>query len=233
MEKKYEFTNETTVVDGRTLHRIRALRSFGNVKAGDLGGWIEKEENLSHSGNAWVYDDAWVASDAFVADNARVAGDACVAGDAWVCCDAFVADHAFVTGNAFVTNNARVTGNARVADTAWVTGDAWVTDNAFVTDDARVAGNAFVVGDACVTGDALVTTNSDYFCINGAGSKNGNTTFFRCRTGEICVNCDWFNGTLAEFTAKVHEMYGGTMYEREYNAAIELVKIHFDVEDEV
>ena len=44
-ERKYEFTGE--VKDG--LNRIRALRDipeFG-VKAGDLGGWIEKERNLS------------------------------------------------------------------------------------------------------------------------------------------------------------------------------------------
>lgn len=136
-----------------------------------------------------------------------------------------------------------MTGNARVADTAWVTGDAWVTDNALVSGDAQVTDTARVSGDARVTdtarvtdsarvsGDALVTTNSDYFCIKGAGSQNRNTTFFKCQTGEIRVNCGCFNGTLAEFAAKVHETHGGTMYEREYNTAIELVKIHFDIED--
>ena len=40
--KKYELTSETKVVFGRTLHRIRALISFGNVEAGELGGWVEK-----------------------------------------------------------------------------------------------------------------------------------------------------------------------------------------------
>ena len=41
MDKKYELTNETINYDGRILHRIKAIKDFGNVKKGDLGGWIE------------------------------------------------------------------------------------------------------------------------------------------------------------------------------------------------
>ena len=59
--KKYELTSETKVVAGKTLHRIKALVSFGNVAAGELGGWIEKEENLSQSGDAWVSGNARVS----------------------------------------------------------------------------------------------------------------------------------------------------------------------------
>ena len=75
MEKKYELTDETIEWKGRTLHRIRALENFRNIvnkcdiKAGDLGGFIEKEENLSQ------YDRCWVAGDAKVYDNAFVADD--------------------------------------------------------------------------------------------------------------------------------------------------------------
>lgn len=58
--KKYELTSETKVVFGRTLHRIQALISFGNVEAGELGGWVEKEENLDHSGDAGVSGNARV-----------------------------------------------------------------------------------------------------------------------------------------------------------------------------
>ncbi|EJF84065.1 hypothetical protein MCU_00733 [Bartonella elizabethae Re6043vi] len=39
MEKKYELTDETIEVDGHTLHRIRALKDFGDLKTGDLGGF--------------------------------------------------------------------------------------------------------------------------------------------------------------------------------------------------
>lgn len=61
--KKYEFTGESKELNGVTLHRIRAIKDFRNVKAGDLGGWIEKESNLSHYGDAWVYGNAEVYDD--------------------------------------------------------------------------------------------------------------------------------------------------------------------------
>lgn len=82
--KKYEFTGETKVVFGKTLHRIKALISFGFVKAGELGGWVEKEENLSHDGNAWVTENAWVSGNARVSGNAEVTGNARVTGNAEV-----------------------------------------------------------------------------------------------------------------------------------------------------
>ena len=68
--KKYEFTGETKEIRllfrTATLHRIRATVAFGIVEVGDLGGWIEKEENLSHEGKAWVCGDADVCGDAKV-----------------------------------------------------------------------------------------------------------------------------------------------------------------------
>ena len=48
---KYKLTEETNVVEGVTLHRIQALKSFGDVTEGDLGGWLEAERNLSHLGD--------------------------------------------------------------------------------------------------------------------------------------------------------------------------------------
>ena len=71
--KKYELTTETKVLhSNRTLHRIKALKSFGDVAKGDLGGWVEKEENLSHEGNCWVFGDGEVFGDGRVFGNGRV-----------------------------------------------------------------------------------------------------------------------------------------------------------------
>ena len=68
--KKYEFTGETKEIRllfrTATLHRIRATVAFGIVEVGDLGGWIEKEENLSHEGKAGVWGNAEVCGDAKV-----------------------------------------------------------------------------------------------------------------------------------------------------------------------
>ena len=62
--KKFELTSEFVTFLGKKLFRIKALISFGNVEEGELGGYVEKEENLSNDGNAWVYGDAWVSGNA-------------------------------------------------------------------------------------------------------------------------------------------------------------------------
>ena len=62
--KKYELTTETKSIYGRTLYRIRAVTSFADVKSGDNGGWIEKKQNLSQEGNAWIYGNARVYENA-------------------------------------------------------------------------------------------------------------------------------------------------------------------------
>ena len=98
MEKKFELTDQTHILpDGTVLHRIRAIANFGTVKAGELGGYIEKEDNLSQTGDAQVYGDAWVSGDA------QVYGYAQVYGDAWVCGKARVCGNAWVGGNAWVS----------------------------------------------------------------------------------------------------------------------------------
>ena len=99
--KKFELTNEFVTFLGKKLFRIKALISFGNVKEGELGGYVEKEENLSNDGNAWVYGDARVYGNAEVSGDARVYGNARVFGDAEVSGNARVfgnADYATVQG---------------------------------------------------------------------------------------------------------------------------------------
>ena len=76
MSKKYELTDETMEWEGHTLHRIKALRYFNDVKAGDLGGWVESEDNLSQYEKCWFYDNAIVCGNARVCDNAIVCNNA-------------------------------------------------------------------------------------------------------------------------------------------------------------
>lgn len=126
--KKFELTTEfITNAFGKKLFRIKALVEFGDVKAGELGGYVEKEENVSQDGNAWVSGDA------------RVYGNAWVHGNAKVYDDAWVSDNAKVFGNAWVRGNARVYGDARVSGNAWVSGNARVSGNAWVYGDADYA----------------------------------------------------------------------------------------------
>ena len=109
-KRKYEFTGDTCNYFNITLHRIKRLSD------GELGGWIEKEENLSHYDNAWVYEDAKVFGNAEVFGNARVYGNAMIHGNAMIYEDAKVFGIAEVFGNARVYGNAMIYGNAKVAE---------------------------------------------------------------------------------------------------------------------
>lgn len=133
--KKYTFTGETKTLDnGVIVHRIRLLTDIGMeddvggyIKAGTIGGWIEKEDNLAHD------------SFGFVSDEAIVYGNAIVSG--------YVTDNAMVYGNARVYGY--VTHNAIVCDNATIFARAWIKDNAMVYGNAKL-NNVVVDGDTKV-----------------------------------------------------------------------------------
>ncbi|EJF87785.1 hypothetical protein [Bartonella rattimassiliensis] len=133
MQKKFALTNETRVFGNHTLYRIKALKDFADVKAGALGGFIEKESNLSHDDNCWVYDEAIVFKNGHVYENARVFGKAIVAG--WVYDNAHVYGKAIIYDNAYVYDNARVYENARIAN------DVHVFENAHIHGIAVIREN--------------------------------------------------------------------------------------------
>lgn len=100
--KKFELTRDfITNGFGKKMYRIKALVEFGNVKAGEMGGFVQKEENLDQCGNAWIYNNATVYDNARVYGNAQVYGNAWVYGNAEICGNAQVyndADYAYVHG---------------------------------------------------------------------------------------------------------------------------------------
>ena len=91
--KKYRLTENHINIGNRILYQIEALKDFGDVKAGDLGGHIESEKNLAQENSAWVYDDAKVYGNAKVCDDASIYGNARVCDDAEVYGDACVYDN--------------------------------------------------------------------------------------------------------------------------------------------
>lgn len=167
MEKKYELTDETTWIYGNKLtYRIRALRDFGDVKAGDLGGFVEHERNLSHNGNCWVrglsavYDDAVVCDNAIidvasqVSKNAKVFGNSQVTNGAKVSDNARIYDNACVSGTV-IYENAQIYGNAKACCGASIYG------NKKIYDKVRVCGYVNVYGDFELSGLAMIGDNRE------------------------------------------------------------------------
>ena len=127
--KKYELIRE-----GK-LFRIIALKDFGFIKNGELGGLIEKESNISQKNECWIHENALVTGNAYVSGNAKVYGNAQVSGDAEV------------TGNAEVYGNAQVTGNAEIYENAKVYGNAYVSGDAEVSGDAKATKEVITFGN--------------------------------------------------------------------------------------
>lgn len=205
--KKYELTTETIQFAGRTLHRIKALRDIGSVKAGELGGWIESEENLSQADNAWVYNNAKVF------DKARVYGDAAVSDDATVCGYAAVSDSARVYDNAEVSDYVEVFENAIVFGHAKVYGFTRISGHAIVLGNAILFGHAKVYGKATINGDAKVYDAADYIVFKNFWSSGRYFTWTRSNN-KWSVGC--FYGTGEELIKKAYadSDTSGREYER-------------------
>lgn len=156
MEKKYEMIPEGS------MFRVKALRDFGDVKKGDIGGLIESELNLSHDGKSWVYDNARIYGSSMVYDDAQIS------------------DNAVIYGNAQVYGNAIVYGNVRVYDSANVYGNSVISGKAQVYNDAKVYGKARIYGDVLVYNDAKIYEEARVY---GAAVICGNA--------EVCSGADY------------------------------------------
>ena len=125
--KKYELTNPI-IHNDQKLYQIKALRDFSDVKAGDLGGFVMSEENLSHDDNCWIYDDA------IATNHARVRDDALLAGEATLSDYAVLQDRATLDDSCTVSGHAIVKDNAIVSEYATISGHSIVSKRALITD---------------------------------------------------------------------------------------------------
>ena len=147
MEKKFELTDKFVInAFGIELFQIKCTKSFKYANEGDLGGYVEKEDNLSQSGDAWV------------------------------------------------------------------------------------SGYAQVSGDAQVYGNARVENNHMHCGFDCFGSCNRHTHAYKTKGNKVEITCGCFRGSLEEFEKKVEETHKGTIYEKQYKAIINLIKIKFGID---
>lgn len=164
----------------RSDGRIVALRNFGDIREGDVGGFIDTEFNLSHNGSCWVADDAWAGNGASVRQCARVGGNARVG------------------GSALVTGVAQIGGNARVSGTVTICGIATVCDGARVDGCAAVGESAYVGGDVRVDGRVTIKGMAQLLrrehCMEIGSTPWGSLWLIHTRDGSgvFAVGCQQF-----------------------------------------
>lgn len=119
MERKFELVEGmSTMVGNKKLYRIAAIRDFGKVKAGAIGGYVDSEMALSQMG------DCWIADEAMVYGGARIEGDAVVYDEAVVSGAVIISDYVRVDGDAKIQNHSdyciTIGGNIHIASGAHI-----------------------------------------------------------------------------------------------------------------
>lgn len=211
--KKYKLTDETIECSGRKLYRIEALIDFSDVKAGDKGGYVQSEGNLSQNGWCWIYDDAKIFGNAKVFGNAMVLGNAKVFENAKVFGDAMVYDNALIFDNANIHGYAKIHGNAEIYDNANIYGHSFVLGNAEILENAEVYDNAWIEGSAYVCGNAIVTSDRDFIVFKNWWSSGRYFTWTRSNN-KWKVGCFYGTGEQLIKKAYADSEESGREYER-------------------
>ena len=157
---------------GQKLYRIQALRSFGSVKKGDLGGYVAGLDNLSHQGSCWLFDD----SKAYY--GARVEGDATMH------------DLAEAVGVVRLMGNTQMTEKSRAEESATLRGHIIMSGSSLATGRSTLTGRICLTDSVQVTGDATVSTLTGTLVLGGALVIQGSTKICTSREGTFTFKED-------------------------------------------
>ena len=204
MEKHFKLTEETIVNKaGHTLHRIVATRDTRHAKAGEKGGFVEKESNLA--------DEAWVA------DEARVWGEARLYG------------YSYAGGQACIYDKARMHSQARAEGEAQIYGRSELGGTVRVTDNARVFGDTKLVGSVRIGEDAFVGHTRGYCSLLNLGRPNQQTTAYRAADGSVRIAFGEDVYPIDRVNKAVVRAFNGNEDYRMYQTVIDLIKLKFNL----
>lgn len=134
------------------LYRIQALKTFTKpggynpvVHVGELGGYVEAEDNLSQDGNCWLFDKARVK------DGGKVLDDAIVYDKSLVSKNAIVRGRSVIGGHCFVTNQSVII-------------DSTLEGNVTVTGHSIIHSGSYLYGD-------IIVDESDIGCLVNLAGK--------------------------------------------------------------
>jgi len=115
--QKYEFTGEVKKVSvydcdriyGVDVRQVRAIRDFGTVHTGDIGGWISSEYNLSHTGTCWIGPNIAITENGMVLHDAICRGDGVISGRSLICENAVIDSENFQIHDCHLSGHSQIT----------------------------------------------------------------------------------------------------------------------------
>ena len=164
---KYELVNEDSIKhNGKKLYRIRALMAFGDVKAGEEGGYVQSEKNLSQEGLCWLggdskaYENAVVSGGAYMNHKSEAFGKALIQSKEEE--GVYIGDNAMISGNAkvyhaVIKGDVQITGGTigtlnaaghispRINDQVIVSGGT-ISGLVVIDDECKISGNVSIEG---------------------------------------------------------------------------------------
>ena len=159
--QKYELTDKTMNIGNSVYYQIRAIKDFGEVHSGDLGGWVESPLCLSQRGKCWIDTQSFIEKNARVSGNAKIVrssieNSAVVSGDV-VIYDSYVRDNAKVTDKASIFNS-NIIDNACVMENPIVRKSSIIRDNAVIKGRCLIE-RSYIEGSALVKDTASVCSS--------------------------------------------------------------------------
>lgn len=176
MAKKYKLNLDHVITRGTNetkLYRIQALKNFGDVKKGDLGGFVESEHNLSQDGNCWIYNNASAAQDSRVQENAKMYdhssihqyaqmfGESELHNYAEMRDNTLIAEHARMYDNSIMYDKAELHDNAVMSKAAKLHQHAKMYDYTTITDFADMHDHSVMTYFATLAGHATMKDCSE------------------------------------------------------------------------
>ena len=113
--KKYKLLlDDFIVLNEVKVFRIQALRTFGDIKKGELGGYVQKEENLSHDKNSWISEDAKAFGNSRIFENAWIYGTSQAFENCRIFGDTKIFGNAEIFGDALIFGKTRIHGDTKI-----------------------------------------------------------------------------------------------------------------------
>ena len=212
-KKKYVLTDITKIVDGKTLYRIKAVKDFNDVRAGDLGGYIQHEFNLSQRGNCWLYNESCaydysqVKDDAIMRDYSMICEQAVLRDKAYMNCHskasgmALISDDSYLTDYAHITDFSQLHNNCNLGTRVTMFGKSSLQGSIAVRGDVTLAG-ATLTGDFYLRGNFTIKKSSDILVFKNNWSSHRTFIFIR-PINQWHIGC--FRGTDEELITKAYE----------------------------
>jgi len=141
-------------------YRVKALRDFSDIKAGDVGGFVTSEHNLSQNGDCWVYDDAKMFDNSEIHNDAKMHNNSEMHNNSKMLNNSEMFDSSKMHNNSKMYDSSKMYDNSKMRVNSEMLGNSEMHDNSEMVDNSEMFDNSEMRGNSKMRGDAKMHDNS-------------------------------------------------------------------------